>query len=106
MSESFESPLFNKDWNEGSIYRFVKGKFIELKFDPDNMTKKLHIPEKDWEIIVEMQTLMKKELAGYKPDINLVGAAMLRSAAEIPDITDKIRAYALSVYSNNQAKKD
>lgn len=83
---------------EDGLYQARDGHLTKLDLEDDG-TKKIRIPQPAFEAVVNVQRRMRKALSGNKPDVGLVAAAMLVAAAEMPEIEEKVREYALSVFS-------
>lgn len=84
---------------EDGLYQARAGQLRKLELDEDDSTKKLRVPLEPFNAVVDVQRRMRKLLAGNKPDIGLVAAAMLLAAAEMPDIEERVRKHALRVFS-------
>ena len=86
---------------EDGLYQARDGHLQKLDLEDDG-TKKLRVTQEPFEAVVKVQRRMRKELGGNKPDIGLVAAAMLLAAAEMEGIEEKVKEYAISVFSGRQ----
>lgn len=85
---------------EDGLYQVSAGRLKKLVIEDDG-TKKIRVPQAGFDAVVAVQKQMRKVLCGHKPDISLVAEAMLVAAAQMPDIEDKVRQHAVSVFSKS-----
>ncbi|MEZ2743562.1 hypothetical protein ACBP93_13200 [Paenalcaligenes hominis] len=83
---------------EDGLYKARAGELEKLVFEDDG-TKRIRVPQQGFDAVVDVQRQMRKALGGHKPDISLVAEAMLLTASVDPDIVEKVRKYAVSVFS-------
>jgi hypothetical protein len=83
---------------EDGLYQARAGKLYKLDVEEDGL-KKIRVSQTAFESVRAVQKRMRKLLGGRKPELNLVAEAMLMHAAQIEGVDEKVREYALMVFS-------
>ena len=86
---------------EDGLYKAQAGILEKLDVEDDGL-KKIRVAPDAFEAVRAVQKQMRKLLGGRKPDISLVAEAMLMHAAQLEGIEEKVRLYAVSVFSGEQ----
>jgi hypothetical protein len=86
---------------EDGLYQARGGLINKLDIEDDGL-KKIRVTSEAFEAVRSVQKQMRKLLGGRKPDVNLVAEAMLLHAAKAEGIDEKVRQYAVKVFSGEQ----
>jgi len=86
---------------EDGLYQARSGELHKLDMEDDGL-KKIRVSPEAFEQVRDVQKRMRKLLGGRKPDVGLVAEAMLTHAAKIEGIEEKVREYAVLVFSGAQ----
>ena len=83
---------------EDGLYLAKSGVLEKIEYEDDGL-KKIRVAPDAFEAVRAVQKQMRSRLGGRKPDISLVAEAMLMNAARLEGIEEKVRLYAVSVFS-------
>lgn len=75
---------------EGKLYVYQDGELKEIERDPDDTLKKVRIMEEAITSATKVQKQLRKQLAGYKPDLSLVCSALIIAKASEDDATQAV----------------
>lgn len=85
---------------EGSLYVYKKGVLQEIETDPDDQMKKIRITQDAFTSASELQKQMRKNMAGYRPDISTVCSALIKHTATSENAVEIVRQFALNLYQS------
>lgn len=86
-------------YEKGKLYQYDGEAFVELEPSADI---KLPISAGAMEAVKEVRKAAQR-LIGLRPELSLCGSAMLLAAAELGDMSERVRAYGRIVYGSPAA---
>lgn len=100
MSERPENEEEWDDLEEGALYVFKQGELHVIETDPDDLMKKIRITPDAFAELSALQRRMRKLMQGYRPDISVLGSALIAHAAQSESADDVVREYVLKIYQS------
>lgn len=88
------------DLDEGCLYVFKKGVLQEIEVDPFDTTKKVRITEEAFKAAVELQSSMRKNMGGFRPDMSTICSALIEYASRSDSATTVVKAFAIKLFQS------
>ena len=88
-----------EELEDGEIYAYKNGVLEKLERDPDDL-KKVRMMNDAFDEVLALQKRMRKELAGYKPDITAVVSALIVDACKQKDAPLVVKSYLAKMFAS------
>ncbi len=90
-----------EDLEEGGLYVYKQGELHEIETDPDDLMKKIRITPDAFSELSALQRRMRKLMQGYRPDISVLGSALIAHAAKDSQAEAVVQAFVLNMYKTS-----